>query len=63
MNTLAKTTDLFAHTIYEVELDDYAAIQTPLIDYITSNFNSEFINEYTGHDHPLRAGAVTKIYD
>jgi hypothetical protein len=63
LNTLAKTTDLFAHTIYEVELDDYSVIQTPLIDYITSNFNSEFINEYTGHDHPLRAGAVTKIYD
>jgi hypothetical protein len=60
---MAKTTDLFAHTIYEVELDGYADIQTPLIDYITANFNSEFINEYTGHDHPLRAGAVTKIYD
>ncbi len=63
MNTLAKTTDLFAHTIYEIEFDGYAKIQTPLIDYITSNFNSEFINEYTGHDHPLKAGAVTKIYD
>jgi uncharacterized protein (TIGR02466 family) len=63
LNTLAKTTDLFAHTIYEVELDGYAAIQASLLDYITANFNSEFINEYTGHDHPLRAGAVTKIYD
>jgi len=63
LNTLAKTTDLFAHTIYEIEFDGYAKIQTPLIDYITSNFNSEFINEYTGHDHPLKAGAVTKIYD
>ena len=63
MNTLVKTTDLFAHTIYETEFVGYENIQAPLIDYITSNFNSEFVNEYSGHDHPLRAGAVTKIYD
>ena len=63
MNTLVKTTDLFAHTIYETKFVGYENIQTPLINYITSNFNSEFVNEYSGHDHPLRTGAVTKIYD
>lgn len=60
---MAKTTDLFAHTVYEVDYPDYNNIQDNLINYITANFNSEFINEYSGHDHPIRAGALTRIYD
>lgn len=60
---MVKTTDLFAHTVYEAEFPNFQEIQVPLIDYITNNFNSEFINEYNGHDHPIRSGAVTRIYD
>jgi uncharacterized protein (TIGR02466 family) len=60
---MAKTTNLFAHTVYEVEYPDYQQIQQPLIDHITTNFNSEFINSYSSHDHPIRNGALTRIYD
>jgi uncharacterized protein (TIGR02466 family) len=60
---MAKTTNLFAHAIYEVEYPEYDKIQDSLINYITSNFNSEFINEYNDHDHPIRTGALTRIYD
>lgn len=60
---MAKTTDLFPITVYEAEYPEFDKIQTSLIDHITKNFNSEFINEYNGHDHPLRTGALTRIYD
>lgn len=60
---MPKTTDLFPITIYEAEYPEFDKIQDDLIKYISKNFNSEFLNEYDGHDHPLRAGALTKIYD
>lgn len=60
---MTKTTDLFAHTVYETEFPNYQEMQPALIDYIVNNFNSEFINQYHGHDHPIRAGAITKIYE
>lgn len=60
---MAKTTDIFPLTIYEAEYPEFNKIQGALIDHISKNFNSEFINEYNGHDHPLRAGALTRIYD
>ena len=55
--------DIFPIKIYEAQYPNFENIKQQLIDNITSNFNSEFVNEYSGHDHPLRAGAVTKIYD
>jgi hypothetical protein len=42
---MPKITQLFALPIYEAEMDGYSAIQQSLIAHITSNFNSEFINE------------------
>lgn len=60
---MAKTTNLFPITVYEAEYPEFNKIQDDLIKYISKNFNSEFLNEYDGHDHPLRAGALTKIYD
>lgn len=63
MNTLVKTTDIFALKIYEAELKDYANIQTALLNHIASNFTKEPANDYTGRAHPLSAGAVTTIYD
>jgi uncharacterized protein (TIGR02466 family) len=60
---MARTFDIFPLTIYEAEFPDFAKIQQPLIEHIAKNFNSEFVNEYEGHDHPLRSGAVTRIYD
>jgi len=60
---MQKTTDIFAHTIYEVDFPDFDKIQQPLIDYIDQNFNSEYINEYDQHDHPIRMGALARIYD
>jgi len=55
--------DIFPIKIYEAQYPNFENIKQQLIDNITSNFNSEFVNEYSGHDHPLRSGAVTKIYD
>lgn len=60
---MPKTTNIFAHAIYEVEFPNFEKIQDSLINYINNNFNSEFINEYNEHDHPIRAGALTRIYD
>ena len=60
---MAKTTNIFPITVYEAEYPEFNKIQDDLIKYISKNFNSEFLNEYDGHDHPLRAGALTKIYD
>jgi hypothetical protein len=60
---MPKITPLFAHPLYEVEFPNYSTIEQPLIDYITTNFNSQFMNEYQGHDHPIRNGAVTRIYE
>ncbi len=60
---MTKTTDLFAHTIYETEFPDFHLIKDDLIDHIKGNFDSEFNNEYHGHDHPLRQGALFKIYE
>lgn len=60
---MTRTQDLFAHTIYETEFPNFDNIQEALIAHLNQNFNSEFINDYHGHDHPIRAGALTKIYD
>ena len=60
---MAKTTDIFPLKIYEAEYPEFDKIQGALIDHISKNFNSEFINEYNGHDHPLRLGALTRICD
>jgi uncharacterized protein (TIGR02466 family) len=60
---MLKKTDIFAHTIHEIEFPEFENIQQPLIDHISSNFNSEFNNEYYGHDQPIRSGAVIKLYD
>jgi uncharacterized protein (TIGR02466 family) len=56
-------TPLFAHPVYEVEFPNYETIENSLIEYISLNFNSKFINDYHGHDHPIRNGALTRIYD
>jgi uncharacterized protein (TIGR02466 family) len=58
-----KTTDIFAQTIYEVEFPNFENIQQQIISNLTNNFNKQFVNEYEGHDHPTRGGAITMIYD
>jgi uncharacterized protein (TIGR02466 family) len=60
---MTKKIDLFPITVYETEYENYNLIQDELIEYIQSNFHQEFINEYHGHDHPIRNGALYKIYD
>lgn len=60
---MLKKTDIFAHTIHEINFPGFSDVQEPLISYISNNFNSEFANEYYGHDQPIRSGAVIKIYD
>lgn len=57
------TTDIFAHTIYEVQFPEFQNIQEELITDLKNNFNSKFINEYDGHNHPIKNGALTKLYD
>lgn len=56
-------TNIFAHSIYEVDFPDFKNIQQELILDLQSNFNSTFVNEYDGHDHPIKNGAITKLYD
>jgi uncharacterized protein (TIGR02466 family) len=56
-------TDLFPIPIYQVDFPDFENIQQPLIDYIGSNFNQSYINEYHGHDHPIKSGALIKLYE
>lgn len=58
-----KTTDIFAHTIYEVEFPNYESIKSSLVDYVSNSLPSKFINEYDGHDHPIKNGALTIVYD
>lgn len=60
---MANILPLFPSLVYEVEFPNFDQIQQQVIDTITKNFNSEFNNEYHNHDHPLRMGAVTRIYD
>lgn len=60
---MLKKTEIFAQTIYEVDYPDFEKVQEPLIKYISGNFNSEFENEYYGHDQPIRSGALIKLYD
>ncbi len=63
INIVMKTTDIFAHTIYEVEFPNFKDIQQDLIANLQSNFNSKFVNEYEGHEHPIKNGAITMLYD
>jgi uncharacterized protein (TIGR02466 family) len=60
---MPKVTQLFSLPLYEVEYPNYLEIQDQLVSYIQKNFHPEFINDYDGHDHPIRNGALTKIYE
>lgn len=60
---MTKITNIFPQVIYETEYEKFDEIQNDVIKYISENFNSEFINDYNGHDHPIRTGALTRIYD
>lgn len=60
---MTRTLDLFPQTVYETEFSEYHLMQDDLISYISSNFHPELINEYHAHDHPIRNGALYKIYD
>jgi len=60
---MAKTTDIFAHTIYEAEYVGYSDIKESLIDYINKNFNNEYVDGLVKHDHPIRSGELIRIYD
>lgn len=56
-------TDLFSIPIYQIDYPDFDKIQKPLIEYIGKNFNEEYLNEYHGHDHPIRSGALIHLYE
>lgn len=60
---MANVLQLFPSPVYEVEFPNFIDIQQSVIDTVTKNFNSQFINEYHQHDHPLRMGALTRIYE
>lgn len=60
---MLRTVDLFAHTIYEAQYPNFADIKDDVINYISQNFDKEFNNQYHDHDHPLRQGAIYKIYE
>lgn len=58
---MIKTTDIFAHTIYEVDYPEFEKIQSDLITHINSSFETEYVNDR--HDHPIRIGKVARLYD
>jgi len=58
-----KTTDIFAHSICEIEFPDYDRIKEECIAYTKAQFDNQFSNEYQGHDHPIKNGAIKCIYD
>jgi uncharacterized protein (TIGR02466 family) len=60
---MATITPIFSLPIYEVEIPNFSLIENDLFNYITQNFTSDFINDYHEHDHPIRNGALTRIYD
>lgn len=60
---MAKTTDLFPHTIYEVDYPEFDKIQSALLNYINTNYEAELMTGYNGHDHPIKLGSLTRIYD
>jgi hypothetical protein len=55
--------NLFSNPVYEVEFPNFDGIQQDVINTVTQNFNNEFINEYHQHAHPLRMGALIRIYE
>jgi|688.fasta_scaffold328518_2 uncharacterized protein (TIGR02466 family) len=60
---MPKTIDIFPQTIYEVEYSNFEEIQPALITHINTDYKSQLIDQYVGHDHPIRSGAITKIFD
>jgi len=58
-----KTTDIFAHSICEIEFPNYERIHEELVNHIKTHFDEGFSNEYAGHDHPIKNGAIKNIYD
>jgi uncharacterized protein (TIGR02466 family) len=59
----AKVTDLFAHSIYEVDFPNFADIQPQLIEEVKTYFGDNYTNDYDKHDHPIRNGSLKNIYD
>jgi len=56
-------TDIFSQKIYEVSFPNYDEIKDSLINYVSNSLPNKFINEYDGHEHPIRNGALTVVYD
>lgn len=60
---MPKTIDIFPQTIYEVEYPDFEKIQAALTTHINTEYKNELLEEYSAHDHPIRLGSLTKIFD
>ena len=56
-----KTIDIFPITIYEAEFPNFQNIQDDLINYIKSKLPE--VNEYQGHDHPIKNGSIAVLFD
>jgi uncharacterized protein (TIGR02466 family) len=56
-----KTIDIFPITIYEAEFPNFQNIQDDLINYIKSKLPE--VNEYQGHDHPIKNGSIAMLFD
>lgn len=59
----AKVTDLFAHSIYEVEFPNFEDMQPELIEEIKTYFGDNYSSDYNNHDYPLKNGSTKNIYD
>jgi uncharacterized protein (TIGR02466 family) len=62
-NMTANVTELFAHSIYEIEFPNFSSIQNELITEVSSYFEDNFSSSYNGHEHPIRNGSLKDIYN
>lgn len=60
---MATVHNLFAHQIYEVDFENYAAIQQDTIAEVSTFFGENFSSNYNNHEHPIKNGGVQQVYD
>jgi uncharacterized protein (TIGR02466 family) len=55
--------NLFPTPVYQADFQNYHKIQQDLELMVTSNLGKDLVNKYHAHDHPIKGGALTMIYD
>jgi len=61
--TMNNVKNLFSQQVYEIEFPNYKDIQDDLIRYIETKFDKNFKSSYNNHEHPIKNGALIRLYD